>query len=115
MAACLDTALVVTFAAIGRRNHDEEPGLAGLVSTAAPFLIGLAVGWIIIRAWNRPLDIRTGLMIWPITVSVGMLGRRIIGDGTAVSFVIVAACFVGATLVGWRAVRAGVAARRSPS
>ena len=53
VAAGLDTAIVVAFVAIGRNNHDEDPGVAGLISTVAPFLIGLAVGWLVARAWDR--------------------------------------------------------------
>jgi hypothetical protein len=102
VAAGLDTALVVAFVAIGRNNHDEDPGVAGLVSTAAPFVIGLAVGWLVARAWTQPMALRTGLMIWPVTVVVGMLVRRLVGDGTALSFVIVATLFLGAALLGWR-------------
>ena len=113
LAAALDAGLVTAFVAIGRRNHDEDPGVIGLLSTAAPFLVGLVIGWLVARAWADPTPVRAGLIIWPITVAVGMLGRRLIGDGTALSFVIVATLFVGATLVGWRAVRAGVVAKRN--
>jgi hypothetical protein len=112
LAVGFDTGLVVAFVAIGRRNHDEDPGVLGLLSTAAPFLIGLVAAWLIARAWNEPTRLRTGLMIWPVTVAVGMIVRKIVGDGTALSFVIVATLFVGATLVGWRAVFESIAKRR---
>lgn len=112
IAAGIDTALVVAFAAIGRRNHEEDPGVTGLIGTAGPFVAGLVVAWLVATAWNKPFDVRTGLVVWPVTVVVGMIGRRLIGDGTAVSFVIVATLFTGATLVGWRALRAAIAAKR---
>ncbi len=112
IAAAIDAGLVTAFVAIGRRNHDEDPGVIGLLSTAAPFLVGLAVGWLVSKAWDDPMPIRKGLIIWPITVAVGMIGRRLIGDGTAVSFVIVATVFLGATIVGWRAARLGIVAKR---
>ena len=112
IAAGIDTALVVAFAAIGRRNHEEDPGVTGLIGTAGPFVVGLVVAWLVATAWNKPFDVRTGLVVWPVTVVVGMIGRRLIGDGTAVSFVIVATLFTGATLVGWRAIRAAIAAKR---
>lgn len=105
MAAAIDAGLVTAFVAIGRRNHDEDPGVVGLLATATPFLVGLVVGWLVAQAWSDPLPIRKGLVIWPITVAVGMIGRQLIGDGTALSFVIVATVFLGATLVGWRAAR----------
>ncbi|MFT6292659.1 MAG: putative membrane protein (GlpM family) [Ilumatobacter sp.] len=112
LAVGLDTFLVVAFVAIGRRNHDQDPGVLGLLSTAAPFLIGLVAAWLVVKAWKQPTRLRTGLMIWPITVAVGMIARQIIGGGTALSFVIVAILFVGATLVGWRAVFEAIASRR---
>ncbi|MGA9277127.1 DUF3054 domain-containing protein [Ilumatobacter sp.] len=112
IAAGLDTAIVVAFVAIGRNNHDEDPGIAGLAATAAPFVIGLAVGWLVTRAWDNPLALRTGLIIWPVTVVVGMLVRRLLGDGTAFSFVIVATVFLGVTLLGWRALRKLIVTRR---
>lgn len=112
IAAGFDTAVVVAFVAIGRNNHDEDPGIAGLFATAAPFLIGLALGWLVARAWVKPLALRTGLIVWPVTVAAGMIVRRLLGDGTALSFVIVATIFLGVTLVGWRAARMAIASRR---
>jgi hypothetical protein len=114
IAASLDALCVVIFVAIGRRNHDESSAIEGTLSTAAPFLVSLAVAWLVLRAWRRPLDVRTGLLLWPIVVIVGMLVRRFLfDDGTAAAFVIVATLFLGVTLVGWRAVWALVASRRS--
>jgi hypothetical protein len=109
----LDVFVVVLFVAIGRRNHDEEPGIIGVLQTAAPFLIGLAVAWLIVRAWRRPTSILTGVAIWPITILVGMIARNVVFDeGTATAFVIVATLFLGACLVGWRAVYRLVDRRR---
>lgn len=105
LAAGLDTFVVVLFVAIGRRNHDESSAVAGLAKTAAPFLVGLAAGWTAARAWRRPARIVTGLVIWPVTLLVGMIVRStVFDDGTATAFVIVATSFLGAGFVGWRAV-----------
>ncbi len=112
VAAAIDAGVVTAFVAIGRRNHDEDPGVIGLLSTAAPFLVGLAVGWLVTKAWTDPMPIRKGLIIWPVTLANGMIGRRLAGDGTAVSFVVVATVFLGATLVGWRAARLAIVAKR---
>lgn len=112
LAAAIDAGVVTAFVAIGRRNHDEDPGVIGLLSTAAPFLVGLAAGWLVTKAWTDPMPVRKGLIIWPITVAVGMIGRRIAGDGTAVSFVVVATVFLGVTLVGWRAARRAIVNKR---
>ncbi len=105
MAIFYDVFSIVLFVAIGRRNHDAGSALRGVIETAVPFLIALAAAWLIVRAWRRPSALLTGITIWPITVLVGMVIRRVVFDrGTATSFVIVATIFLGACFVGWRAV-----------
>lgn len=105
LAIFYDVFSIVVFVAIGRRNHDEGSALRGVVETALPFLIALAAAWLIVRAWQRPTALLTGITIWPITVLGAMVLRRVIFDrGTATSFVIVATIFLGACFVGWRAV-----------
>lgn len=107
LAAGLDTFVVVLFVAVGRRNHDQDPGVGALVETAAPFLLGLVAAWLLVRAWRDPAAVRTGLVLWPVTVAVGMILRRFVfDDGTAASFVVVATLFLGLGLVGWRALLA---------
>ena len=114
LAVGLDVGSVVFFVAAGRRTHEQDPAIAGLIETAAPFLLGLLLAWIVARAWRSPESMRTGLVIWPLTVLFGMLLRNVVfDDGTALSFVIVAAGFLGLTLVGWRAVVALIDRRRS--
>ena len=116
LAAGIDTFAVVLFVAIGRREHERDSAIAGLISTAAPFLIALLVAWLVLRAWRRPIAWQTGLAIWAIVVAGGMLLRnRVFGDGTAVSFVIVATLFLGLFIVGWRLVFALVERRRAPA
>jgi hypothetical protein len=114
VAAALDTASVVLFVAIGRREHEQDSAVAGLASTAAPFLIALAVAWLVLRVWQRPTDWRTGVGLWAIVVVGGMLLRRFVfDDGTALAFVIVATCFLALTLIGWRLVYTLVERRRA--
>lgn len=104
LAAGLDTASVVLFVAIGKREHEQDTAIAGLVSTAAPFLIGLLVAWVVFQVWKRPTAWTTGLFVWPVTLVIGMVLRNVVfGDGTATSFVIVATGFLGMMFVGWRA------------
>ena len=76
-AAALDVASLLLFVVIGRRNHEEGESVAGIVETAAPFLIGLAVAWLVVRAWRWPTALLTGLALWPITVlpTCGILRR----------------------------------------
>jgi hypothetical protein len=106
VAAAADVLVVVVFVALGRRSHDESGhAVGGVLRVAAPFLLGLAAGWIVARAWRRPTALATGLVIWPVTVVVGMLLRRTVFDrGTALSFVIVATVVTGVLFVGWRAI-----------
>lgn len=114
LAAGIDTVLVLVFAATGRASHDEAV-LSGLARTAWPFLAGLALGWLIARAWTAPLRLNpTGLIIWVSTVAGGMVLRVVSDQGTAVSFIIVASIVLGVFLLGWRAVtsfRPGVGLR----
>ncbi len=113
-AIALDLAAVMSFVIIGRRTHDEGNGFTQIAETAAPFLVGLAAGWALARAWRRPTRVTTGLVIWPTTLLVGMIVRRTgFDDGTATSFVIVATLFLGATLVGWRLVLSALDRRRA--
>jgi Protein of unknown function (DUF3054) len=103
LAATFDVVAIVLFVVIGRRSHDEGNALQGVVRVAAPFLIGLAAGWLVARAWNSPTSWSTGLVVWPVTVAAGLLLRRFVfDDGTALPFVIVATIVLGVLLVGWR-------------
>lgn len=108
----LDVFFIVLFAAAGRRTHNENGAFVSVIETAAPFLIGLALAWALLRVWRRPTAVLIGVAIWPITVLAGMVLRRAVWDrGTATSFVIVTTLFVGACLVGWRLLL-GAAVRR---
>jgi hypothetical protein len=115
LAAGLDTATIILFVAIGQREHDQDTAISGLINTAAPFLIALAIAWLVLRVWKNPTDWRIGVGIWAIVLVVGMLLRNLVfDDGTATSFIIVAAGFLGLFLVGWRLV-ATLLNRRSAS
>ena len=95
---------MLLFALVGRQSHDEGASLAGLGRTAWPFLLGLTIGWLVLRAWRDPLPpLRTGVPLALITVAAGMLARWASDQGTALPFVIVATVFLLACLVGWRA------------
>ncbi|WP_203417014.1 DUF3054 domain-containing protein [Jiangella ureilytica] len=107
-ALLLDVALVLLFVLIGRRTHDDPLSLVGLARTAWPFAAGVAAGWVVAVLRRRPpAALVTGVTVWVATVAVGMLLRAASGQGTAVSFVVVATVVLGAFLVGWR----GLAAR----
>lgn len=112
LALGLDVVLVVAFAAIGRASHDTSVW-SGLWTTAWPFLAGLALGWLLTRAWRAPAaPLRTGLGVWAVTVAGGMLLRAASDQGTAVPFIVVATLTLLVFLVGWRAIAALVARLR---
>ena len=64
---------------------------------------GLAAGWVLSRAWRRPVALRpAGVIIWLLTVALGMVLRVVSGQGTAAAFIVVALAFLGLFLLGWR-------------
>jgi hypothetical protein len=115
IAVAADVACVLAFVVLGRSSHDEGTGITSALNVAAPFLIGLAVGWLLALGGRRhPFAVRTGATVWVATVVIGVLLRWFAWDrGTALSFVIVAALFLGLFIVGWRVVAAGATRPRS--
>ncbi|QBJ96093.1 DUF3054 domain-containing protein [Rhodococcus sp. ABRD24] len=117
-AAVADILLVLAFAASGRSSHEEAISLAGLLTTAWPFLSGLAAGWLITLALYRDkfdprLTVPTGPIVWASALVFGMILRAIDGQGTAFSFILVAASFLALFLIGWRALYQALLRRRS--
>ena len=101
----IDVAGVLVFCAVGRRSHDEGLNVAGILSTAWPFLSGTALGWLLSQAWRRPSAVYpTGVVVWLSTVIVGMLLRKVTSAGVAGSFIVVAATVTALLLLGWRAI-----------
>ena len=115
IAIAADVACVLVFVLLGRSSHDEGNGIVAVANVAAPFLIGLAVGWLLAPSpRRRPFAIATGVQVWLTTVGIGVVLRWFAWDrGTAVSFIVVAAVFLGLFLVGWRVVIAGATRPRS--
>ncbi|MEV7604382.1 DUF3054 domain-containing protein [Paenarthrobacter sp. NPDC089322] len=105
LAAVGDLVLILVFAAIGRDAHARGDIVTGAFATAWPFLVGGALGWMIARAWRKPLAIRpSGLLIWLAAVGVGMLLRAVTGQTVVIPFVIVALLSLGTFLLGFRVV-----------
>ena len=110
----LDAVLVVVFSTFGRGAHSEGLGVAQVWGTAWPFLIGLAVGWMILLTTRRaPAATGSGVLVWSATLVVGM-GIRGLSDGRVPhwSFIVVAGVVTAVFLIGWRAVRAAIVRRR---
>ncbi len=105
LAVVLDVVAVLAFAAGGRATHSADSPLTAVLSIAWPFLVGLAAGWVLLRAWRWPLAAwPTGVVLWVTTWVVGMALRWATGEGLATAFLVVSAAFLLATLVGWRLV-----------
>lgn len=119
LAFAFDLVLVIAFAALGRASHQEAvlgAGGLGLVETAWPFAVALAVAWLVTLAFRKPLaPVRTGLPVWVITVAGGMLLRAVSGQGTAIAFIIVASVTLLLFLVGWRVIATLIARARAAS
>jgi len=103
-ALLIDAVLVIIFAATGRSSHQESMSLAGVFDTAWPFLVALAISWVVSFAWRHPLAVlSSGLPFWLGTVILGLIIRVTLGGQTAaLPFVIVATVVLGLFLVGWR-------------
>jgi hypothetical protein len=103
VAVALDLVAVLVFVGIGRSVHAHGLSIGGMASTAWPFLSGLAVGWVALTLAHRaPASLWSGERVCAATVAVGMVLRVVAGQGTAAAFVVVALCFLGAFMCGWR-------------
>jgi hypothetical protein len=100
-----DVAVVVVFVLVGRRSHHEDAGFAGFVRVWWPFAVGLAIAWIVTRLWRAPLAWSRAVVAWLVTAGAGMAVRIVAEDREfKVAFLIVTVLFLGAGMLGWRAV-----------
>jgi hypothetical protein len=96
----VDLLLVGVFAVVGRLSHYGTLTPGGWWTTAWPFLAGTLVAWAVLVLTRRaPAAIGSGVIVWAGALVGGMLLRRASGQGTAVSFVVVATLVLGALLV----------------
>ncbi|GAB3285548.1 hypothetical protein GCM10027449_30790 [Sinomonas notoginsengisoli] len=113
LAAVVDLAVVLAFAATGRATHNLDSPVLGVLATAWPFVVGLAATWAVLRLWRRPLSVWPGgVLVWLGAYVIGMLLRWATGGGMATPFLVVALGTLGVFLIGWRAVALGVRAGR---
>jgi hypothetical protein len=100
-----DLAVLVVFVLVGRRSHHEDAGVAGFFRVWWPFAAALVVAWIVTGLWRAPLVWPRAVLAWLITVGLGMALRIVAQDREfKVAFTIVTLVFVGAGMLGWRAV-----------
>ena len=108
-AVLADVISVVVFVAVGRSVHGHGDTIAGIFRTAAPFLVGVVAGWLVVRSWGSPSALwPTGVVVWIATVSIGQSLRLVVGQGSAIPFVLVSLGFFALTMLGWRAVLLGI-------
>ncbi|MBR7742289.1 DUF3054 domain-containing protein [Phycicoccus sp. BSK3Z-2] len=102
--ALLDVAVVLAFAAVGRRSHAEGLDVVGMLRTALPFVVGAAAGWLVaaVTLDAGPRSLAFGAVVVVSAVVVGMVLRALTGQGVAVSFVVVATTVLAVLLLGWR-------------
>ena len=113
-ALAADLLVLVVFVVVGRRSHDEGSGLAGFLRVWWPFAVALVIATLASGTWRAPLEWRRAIVAWLVTVALGMTLRIAVqGREFKPTFVIVTTVFVGAGMLGWRAVVRKVAARRA--
>jgi hypothetical protein len=100
----LDLVLVLVFSVIGRASHRETLSPGGILTTAWPFLVAALLASLLACVVLRLSWLREGLLVWFLTVVVGMLLRGVAGGGLAIGFLIVATLVLAAFLIGWRLV-----------
>ena len=105
MTLLIDILAVLIFVIVGRDNHGEENTVLGILDTAAPFLIALAIAWLGLRLLKIRRRLTMALVGWAITVGGGLTLRNVaFGDGTALSFIVVTTITLGVLMVGLRLV-----------
>lgn len=115
LAIIFDLVVVVAFVAIGRSAHDESNAVVGLLLTAAPFVIALALGWLVAAiAKQDQTTVAGGLIIWGCSWILGLAIRGLVfGGGTAPAFMVVAGVSLAVGLIGWRLVATLITRRLS--
>lgn len=105
----LDLLVVLAFAAFGRLSHYGELSALGVLETGWPFAVGMAIGWVLAgRSGRRLRGFRAGLLIWLLTLILGIALRLLTDEGAAPSFIAVSAGVLGAGMLGWRGIVAFV-------
>jgi hypothetical protein len=114
----IDLVLVVVFCVIGRLSHAEGifGDLPGLLNTIWPFAAAALVAHVVLLVRRaRAERMLPGVLIWAVTVVLGLLLRAVSGQGTALPFIIVATLTLALFLLGWRSVLALVRRARARS
>ncbi|QGU08515.1 hypothetical protein COCCU_13080 [Corynebacterium occultum] len=106
----LDVLAIALFALLARMAHQSEDmplNFNGWLSTLWPFLIGVALSWVLILVlkWEGRLLVPAGVSAWVITVLTGLVIWSIRNEGIPHwSFIMVATIMSGVLMLGWRGV-----------
>jgi putative flippase GtrA len=103
----VDLVVVLLFAMLGRLSHDAGNLVAGTLSTAAPFVLGLLAGWLRAPCAGLPSatmarSVRFGWWLLGWTMAGGVVLRALTGQGLAPAFLVVAAAVLAVGLVARR-------------
>lgn len=111
-AIAIDLVAIAVFALLARMAHQSEDmpfNFTGFLSTLWPFVVGVVMGWIIVREGRGG----RGVWVWLITVVVGLAIWGVRNQAIPHwSFVIVATVMSALLLLGWRGI-AGLFGRKS--
>lgn len=106
----IDLACVLVFSVVGLAMHGSP--LGEILDTAWPFIVGLAVAWMT-PVRSLPLIIwPSGVVVWALTVAVGLSLRAVTGGGVSGAFPFVTATVLAVLLIGWRVVAEVIERRR---
>lgn len=107
-AIAMDTLAIAVFALLARIAHqtDEMPlNLTGWLSTLWPFLVGVALAWVIVTFAGKAEGARSGVLIWLITVATGLTIWGMKNQQLPHwSFIVVASVMSALLMLGWRGV-----------
>ena len=108
VAIALDTLAIAVFALLARIAHqtDEMPlNFTGWLSTLWPFLVGVALAWVIVTLAGKAEGARNGVFIWLITAATGLIIWGIKNQQLPHwSFVVVASVMSALLMLGWRGI-----------
>ncbi len=111
-----DLCALAVYVAVGRASHDESLSAAGLLTTAWPFVIGLAGGYLGAAMVDWPLtSLRGGAVITGKCLIIGLVLRYgVQREGTPFSFILVTVLVLTVLMQGWRLTLLAWSRRREP-
>ncbi|MHB1064555.1 MAG: DUF3054 domain-containing protein [Georgenia sp.] len=107
----LDLAGVLVFAFVGVLSHGSP--LGDYLQVVWPFVVALAAAWMVPAVRAFPLLIwPSGVLVWAVTVAIGLGLRWVTGGGGSGAFPVVTAVVLAVLIIGWRVVPEVVERRR---